>query len=114
MAATGGQPPGLEEGAAAVAAEGGAQAAVAASRADLDALPVTQSCKLNSIALKWVRDTAENPPGFPVTPCVDITDSDPMCVGVLERTTGMACSFRGGGGAQPWSWRQMLVAPKPD
>ena len=89
-----GNPPGLHQ--AAVAAGGGAGAAVAATREDLDALPVTQPFKLNNTALKWLRDTSENPPGFPTTRCVDITDADPLDIGVLDRTTGMAYTFRGG------------------
>ena len=99
-----GNPPGLHQAAvaagggaqAAVAAGGGAGAAVAATREDLDALPVTQPFKLNNTALKWLRDTSENPPGFPTTRCVDITDADPLDIGVLDRTTGMAYTFRGG------------------
>ena len=117
-----GIPPGLHQAAvaagggaqAAVAAGGGAQAAVAATRADLDALRVTQLFRTNNAALKWIRDTSENPPGFPTTQCVDLTDADPMYIGVLERNTGMAYSFRGGGATQPWSWREMLAAFKPE
>eukprot|EP00959_Pyramimonas_sp_CCMP1952_P083216 1739094-Pyramimonas_sp.AAC.1 len=50
---------------AAVAAAAGAQAAAAATRADLGALRVTQLFKTNNIALKYIRDSHENPPGFP-------------------------------------------------
>ena len=106
-----GNPPGLHQ--AAVAAGGGAQAAVAATREDLDALPVTQPFNRNNTSLKWIRDTSENPPGFPTTNQVDITDSDPMDIGVLDRTSGMAYSFRVGE-TQPWSWRQMLAVFKKD
>eukprot|EP00959_Pyramimonas_sp_CCMP1952_P233187 4873094-Pyramimonas_sp.AAC.1 len=37
-----------------------------------------------------------------------------MPIGVLDRTSGMAYSFRGGGETQPWSWRHMLAAFKPE
>ena len=109
-----GLPPGLAPDGAAVAAGGGGGAAVAASRADLDALRATQPFKLNNTALKWIRDTSEDPPGFPTTWCVDLTNQDPMDIGILLRNTGMAYSFRGDGERQPWSWRQMLAGLKQD
>eukprot|EP00959_Pyramimonas_sp_CCMP1952_P400936 8401311-Pyramimonas_sp.AAC.1 len=36
-----------------------------------------------------------------------------MDIGVLDRTSGMAYSFKVGQ-TQPWSWRQMLAAFKPE
>ena len=98
---------------AAVAAGTGADAAVAATRADLDAMRVTQPFKMNNTALKWIRDSHEQPPGFPTAWMVDLTDTDPMDIGVLDRNTGMAYSFKDGE-TQPWSWRQMLAAFKPE
>ena len=98
---------------AAVAAGTGADAAVAATRADLDAMRVTQPFKMNNTALKWIRDSHEQPPGFPTAWMVDLTDTDPLDIGVLDRNTGMAYSFKDGE-TQPWSWRQMLAAFKPD
>ena len=86
-------------------------AAVAVTRADLDSMAVTQPFKLNNIALKWLRDSNENPPGCPRVTRVDITDQHPLDIGVIERTTGMAYSFKDGE-TQPWSWRQMLSAMK--
>ena len=41
-------------------------AAVAASRADLDAVEIQQPFRLNNMALKWLRDSSEEPPGFPL------------------------------------------------
>ena len=115
-----GVPPGLQPrtggaqaAVAAVAAGGGAEPAVAATRAELDALRLTQPFDKNNIALKWLRDTSEDPPGFPIRRCVDITAQDPMDIGVLHMRTGMAYSFREGA-TQPWSWRQMLAGLKSD
>eukprot|EP00959_Pyramimonas_sp_CCMP1952_P280007 5854057-Pyramimonas_sp.AAC.1 len=81
---------------AAVAAADGSHAAVAAYRADLDAIEITQSFQLNNIALKWLRDSHGEPPGCPSVRHVDITDQHPLDIGVLERTTGMAYSFKAG------------------
>ena len=91
-------------------------AAVAASREDLDAVEIQQPFRLNNMALKWLRDSGEEPPGFPTIARVDTTDRDPLDIGVLERTgqgpSGMAYTFRQGE-FQPWSWRQMLAALPP-
>ena len=92
---------------AAVAAS--AEAAVAATAADLAQLHVSQPFRLNNVALKWIRDSHEDPPGHPTTDCVDLTGSDPYQIGVLQRNTGMAYQFVEGE-TQPWSWRQMLAS----
>ncbi|CAK0904037.1 unnamed protein product, partial [Prorocentrum cordatum] len=98
---------------AAAAAADGTHAAVAAYRADLDAIAITQPFKLNSIVLKWLWDSHEEPPGCPSPRRVDVADQGPLDIGVLERTTGMADSFKAGE-TQPWSWRQMLSAMTRD
>ena len=88
---------------------GGPGAAVAASAEDLARERVGQPFKLNNIALKYIRDSNENPPGHPTTDRVDLTDFDPYQIGVLEKGTGMDYWFKPGA-LQPWSWRQMLAA----
>ena len=70
-------------------------------------IPVTQSWRLNT-ALKYIRDTHEDPPGYPRVPFVDITHKDPLPIGVLLRTTGMGYAFQENA-TQPWSWRQMVA-----
>ena len=60
---------GLSEGSeAAVAAS--PKPAVAASPEDLGSLRVSQPFKLNNVALKWIRDSCEDPRGNPTTDCV--------------------------------------------
>ena len=88
------------------------EAAVAATPEDLATLPVSQPFWLNNVALKWIRDLHENPPGNPITNCVDLTHTDPLQIGVIEKTTGMDYKFKAGE-TQPWSWRQMLAALSP-
>ena len=88
------------------------QAAVAATPEDLAQLRVVQSFQLNNVALKWFRDSHENPPGKPTTDCVDLTKSDPMQIGVIEKNTGMEYAFKANA-TQPWSWRQMLAGLSP-
>ena len=103
----------LAEAAVAMSAEAAvaasASAAVAASAQDLAGVQITQSFKLNNVALKWIRDSHEDPPGHPTTDCVDLTGSDPYEIGVIERHGGMEYQFVAGR-TQPWSWRQMLAA----
>ena len=100
------------------ALDGAPGAAVAASAEDLARLRVTQPFKLNNVALKYIRDSNENPRGVPTTDRVDLTDFDPFQIGVLEKGIGMDGSklasyshywFKDGE-SQPWSWRQMLAA----
>ena len=87
--------------------------AVAASQADLARVIVSQPLKLDSIALKWIRDSHEDPPGNPNTDRVDLTHSDPLEIGVAERDGGMSYRFKEGE-TEPWSWRQMLAAMHPE
>ena len=78
-------------------------------RADsFEDMVITQSWKLSNTALKYIRDTHENPPGYPRVPFVDITHKDPLPIGVLLRTTGMGYAFQENA-TQPWSWRQMVA-----
>ena len=96
---------------AAVAAQGdGWFGRTMASPAQLAAMNVTQPFLLNNTALKWIRDTHENPRGHPTVEEVDLTDSDPLQIGVLVKTQGMDYGFAPGGATQPWSWREMLAA----
>ena len=88
------------------------QAAVAATPEDLKHVKVEQRFELNNVALKWFRDSHENPPGTPTTECVDLTDSDTIQIGVIERNTGMEYAFKENE-RQPWSWRQMLAGLSP-
>ena len=88
---------GAEEG-------GGHRAAVAATPAELAQVRVAQPFSMNSVALKWIRDSHENPPGKPTTLCVDLTNTDPMQIGVIQKNTGMAYTFVENE-TQPWSWR---------
>ena len=90
----------------------GPETAVAASPDDLARLSVSQLFRLNSAALKWIRDGHENPPGVPTTDGVDLTDTDPLLIGVIERTVGMDYTFKENE-RTPWSWRQMLAALPP-
>ena len=95
------------------AQDGGPEAAVAASEEDLNNTQVTQPWKLNNAALKYFRDTNENPPGYPTRTSVQLTDTDPHPVGVLQRTTGEEYWFRPDE-TTPWSLRQMLAALTDD
>lgn len=88
------------------------QVAVAASPHDLENMRVTQPFKLNNVALKWIRDTHEDPPGNPTTDRVDLTSSDPLQIGVIVRSGGMDYAFHATE-TTPWSWRQMLAAMSP-
>ena len=90
----------------------GPEQAVAASSADLASLSVTQSWAKNKTALKWIRDSHEDPPGFPTTNSVDLTCTDPMRIGVIGKSSGMDYSFKPGETTE-WSWRQMLAALPP-
>ena len=91
-----------------------APAAMAVVRLDdLLGSRINQPFKLNNTALKWIRDTHEDPPGCPTQECVDLTALDPLQIGVLERDQGMSYSFQGDA-TQPWSWRQMLNGLRAD
>ena len=113
-------PGGGSEAAVAAALGGGPGAdddddadAVAASQEDLARVVVNQPFKLNNLALKWIRDSHEDPPGNPITDRVDLTHSDPLGIGVIERDGGMSYRFKEGE-TEPWSWRQMLAAMSPE
>ena len=96
------------EAASAVAVAAVAASAVAASPEDLARLKVSQAFKLNNVALKWIRDSFEHPPGNPVTDYVDLTWLDPLEIGVIENK-GPDYDFF----TTPWSWRQMLADLNP-
>ena len=61
---------------------------------------------LNSIALKHIRDTNEDPPGNPTVENVDLSQTDTMQIPTLYRTLGEAYELRPP--YQEWSWRKML------
>ena len=67
----------------------------------------TQRNDLNNVALKWLRDTNENPPGVPTVEYVDITDQPMIDIGMIVRSKGPLYAFdpiqR-----QPWSWLAMI------
>ena len=58
---------------------------VVASAQDLARLTVRQPFKLNKVALMYIRDRNENPPGHPITNGVDLTRSDPYQIGIIEK-----------------------------
>ena len=66
-----------------------------------------QSRSLGNVALKFIRDSHEDPPGTASQPNgVDLFDEDPYEIMTLSKTKGVDYSlvlpF------QPWSWRAML------
>ncbi len=65
-----------------------------------------QAWAFNNTALKSIRDTNENPPGFPAVDGVDLFDHDAYDIKTLHRTKGMDYDLRDP--LQPWSWRSML------
>ena len=68
----------------------------------------TQPWALNNTALKSLRDSNEQPPGFPVGGgLVDLTNLDPVEAYTLHRTVGMEYELQQP--RQPWSWRRMLA-----
>ena len=84
---------------------------------ELEAMPNTQPYAMSSTALKYMRDMNEQPRGEPKAPAwngIEITDQDPIPIGVLLRTTGMDYSFQAGA-TQDFSWRFMFCAMRaPD
>ena len=98
--------------AAVVAQDDGPEAAVALSPMALAEIRVTQRFALNNNALKWIRDSHEFPPGCPTVGYVELTDKDPLPIGVLERTRGPPYRFITGL-QQPWSWREMIAGMSP-
>ncbi len=83
-------------------------AAVAATFEDLGEVEVKQMFRCNNVALKWFRDTNEDPPGWPTRAAVDLTDKDFIQIGVIDKDKGTSYKFREEE-RQPWSWRQMLA-----
>ena len=82
---------------AAVAAHGdGTHAAVAAHPNALAEMRVTQPFTLNNVALKWIRDQNEKPRGFPTTSCVDLTETDPIQIGVIVKREGNGLQLQRG------------------
>ena len=73
-----------------------AVAAVALSATALNEIKVTQDFKSNNVALKWLQDTHENLLGLPTVETVELTDTDPLDIGVMEKNTGMDYSFKEG------------------
>lgn len=78
-----------------------------------------QPWALHNTALKSIRDTNENPPGFPTTDAVvlfshgdgdAVVDQDPYQIMTLNRSVGMDYTLSQP--LQPWSWRCMLNAMK--
>ena len=97
---------------AAVAAQDDSlEAAVALSPRALTEIHLTQSFALNSIALEWIGYTHESPPCWPTVDWVELTDKDPLQIGVVDKSHGQDrwISNR----QQPWSWRQMLAGMSP-
>ena len=85
---------------------------VAVSVEALNEITVTQPFKLNNVALKWIRDSHEHPRGDPSIDFVDLTGTDPLEIGVIEKDRGMDYRFKAGE-TTPWSWRQMLAGMTP-
>jgi hypothetical protein len=67
----------------------------------------SQPFKQNNAALKYLRMIGENPPGKPTVDRYELTEHDPIDIGVIVHAKGTAFSFRPGE-FQPWSWRYML------
>ena len=78
---------------------------------EIEACEGAQPWKLNNTALKFFRDSNEHPPGFPTIPFLDLFEDD-LQIDTLARDNGMDYAF--GAPKQPWSWRKMLNAMKPD
>ena len=87
------------------------EAAVALSPRALAEIPLIQIVALNHIALTWIRDTHESPPGWPTVDYVELTDKDPLQIGVPEKSPGQCRWITDR--QQSWSWRQMLAGMSP-
>ena len=77
-------------------------AAVAATFEDLGEVEVKQMFRCNNVALKWFRDTNEDPPGWPTRAAVDLTDKDVIQIGVIDQDKGKSYKFRAEE-RHPWS-----------
>ena len=74
---------------------------------------IQQAIKLNNTALKWIRDTHENPPGTPTVQYVALTQYHTAYqIGKLGRCKGEEYWWTGG--TQPWSWLHMFKSMRPD
>ena len=118
---------GLSQGSeAAVAAS--PKPAVAASPEDLGSLRVSQPFKLNNVALKWIRDSCEDPRGTPTTDCVVLSQGSepavaespkPAVAGSPEdlASQGVVGSVSSGEGFVLWKWWKLvyyiLVCQRP-
>ena len=91
-----------------------ATAKVAATVDQIRALRQTQQTdrKVHNTALKWFRDTQEDPPGQPTVSRVKVVQ-DPIEIGVLDRDKGMAYTFVENQSHQ-WYWRSMIASFSDD
>ena len=60
---------------------------------ELEAIKVQQPWNLNNTALKYIRDTHENPRGFPTVRYVDVGSQDIWYIGKLQRSSGEDYTF---------------------
>jgi len=84
--------------------------------ASIQARPGSQllnGAKFNNIALKFLRDSNEQPPGFPLVSEVDLTHSPTILIGTIDRKFGTAYSFNYDI-MYPWSWVDMLQHFRPE
>ena len=84
---------------------------VIATWEDIQAVQLTQPRNRNNTALQWFRDLNEmprgQPMGFAAMIGLDLSQNDPMEIGVVQRTIGEDHEWVEGE-RQQWSWRQML------
>ena len=78
---------------------------------DIQAVQLTQTRNMNNTALKWLRDSNEMPRGQPMGFAAmfghDLSQNDPIEIGVLRLTKGHDYEWVKGQ-RQQWPWRQML------
>ena len=72
-----------------------------------------QRSDLSNVALKWLRDTHEDPPGHPNVEEVDLTDQRIIQIGQIIRNKGPLYRFHATN-TQPWSWLLMIKGFGPD
>ena len=75
---------------------------------------IQQDRKLNSVALKWIRDQNESPQGVPTVQYVPLMHhhTEGLQIGNLGRDKGE--EYWWNDGRQPWSWLHMFKSMKPD
>jgi hypothetical protein len=75
-----------------------------------------QKFMLNNVALKWIRDTHESPPGVPSVEYVNLNDyhTEGLQIGIIGRVTEWSQEYWWLTGSQPWSWLQMFKSMKPE